>query len=100
MPSEQPLNQLAHTGAGALFFLPVNGSVLPQEIGQFLGDGDQFLMLVKILDRLGLGKRVIKGQLLRVQPQRLPLRICRRNILGKLQKFLNNFSSLVSIPFR
>ena len=51
----------------------LDGSVLPQEVGQFLGDGDQFLMLVKILDRLGLGKRVIKSQFLRVQPQRLPL---------------------------
>ncbi len=91
MPLEQSLDQFAHTGAGTVLLLPVNGSVLSQKIGQFLGDGNQFLMLVKILDCLWLGERVIERQLFRIQPQCLALRICRRNILSQFQQFLDDF---------
>ena len=49
---------MAHTGAGAVLLLPVNGSVLSQKISQLLGNGNQFLMLVKILDCLWLDRNM------------------------------------------
>ena len=61
MPLEQTLDQLAHTSSCAFFFLPVDGTIFLQEVSQFLGKSNQFLVLVKILDGLGFGEGIVKG---------------------------------------
>ena len=88
---QQPLYQPAHTGSGALSFLPVNSAVFPQQICQLFCNRNQFVMLIKILDGLGLGERIIERQFLGGQPQFFALCVGGSNVLGQLQKLLNDF---------
>lgn len=65
---QKTLNQAAHAGADAFFFLPVDGAVFAQGIAQLLGDGNQLVVFVEVFDGLGFGQRIIGGQLFPVPP--------------------------------
>lgn len=53
---------------GALFF-PVDGAVLSQQIGQLFCDGDQPVMLIKILDDFLIGQRSVEQAKSRTYPE-------------------------------
>ena len=61
---QQALDHFAHGGAGRNLLLPVDGAVFAQHLGQLPGQVDQLVVLVEVLDVLGLGEGVVKGQLL------------------------------------
>ena len=70
--------------------MPVDSTVFPQGICQFLGNCNQFFILIKILDSLRLGKCVVECKFIRRKSQLVSFFLCGGNLLGKVQQFLDN----------
>ena len=58
---QQSLHQTAHVGTFRLPAIPVDGSVLPEHVGQFLGQFDELIVRVEVLYRLWTGQGIIES---------------------------------------
>ena len=53
---QESFDQAARTGSGTLLLLPVDGTVNSKKICQFLSQGDQFFVLIKVFNGLRFGQ--------------------------------------------
>jgi len=88
---EEAFDDAAHAGAGGFLFLPVDGFVFAEDIGEFLGEGNEFVVGIEVFDRFGLGQGIVEGEFVGGEAELFAFVMGGFDVAGHAEQLLDDF---------